>query len=223
LKDEPNPSATVVVIRDAAVGLELLLLRRSPRSDGRPGPWVFPGGKVEEQDTAHPGDEIEVARRTAVRETTEEAGLALPASNLVTISRWITPEMAPKRFDTWFFLGTAHRDDTVRVDGGEICDHRWLSAHDALDAHVADEMKLAPPTFVTVTWLKRYERADEAMSHLGKAPVLTFRPKIFRDAEGACILYPGDAGYDVGDVNRPGPRHRLWSLPNGYRYERDDD
>lgn len=222
MKDEPKPSATVVVIRDAQVGLELLLLQRSPRKDGRPGPWVFPGGKVEPQDTAHPGDEIEIARRTAVRETAEEAGLALPASRLVTISRWITPEMAPKRFDTWFFLGTAHRDEAVRVDGGEICDHRWLSAHDALEAHFADEMKLAPPTFVTVTWLTRYEHTDEAMDALGNAPVLTFRPRIVPGDEGACILYPGDAGYEVGDKDLPGPRHRLWSLPTGYRYERDD-
>jgi hypothetical protein len=34
------------------------------------------------------------------------------------------------------------------------------------------------------------------------------------------MLYPGDAGYEAGDVERPGPRHRLWSLPAGYRYER---
>jgi 8-oxo-dGTP pyrophosphatase MutT (NUDIX family) len=221
MKDEPKPSATVVVIRDAHVGLELLLLQRSPRRDGRPGPWVFPGGKIEPQDTADPGDEIEVARRAAVRETSEEAGLALPASELVTISRWITPEIAPKRFDTWFFLGATSRDETVRVDGAEICDHRWLSARDALDAHFTDEIRLAPPTFVTVTWLERYERTDHALEELGAGPVLVFRPKIIRGEEGACMLYPGDAGYDEGDAELPGPRHRLWSRPEGYRYERD--
>jgi 8-oxo-dGTP pyrophosphatase MutT (NUDIX family) len=223
VKEEPKPSATVVVVRDARVGLELLLLQRSPRRDGRPGPWVFPGGKIEPQDTAHPGDEVDIARRAAVRETAEEAGLALPASELVTISRWITPEIAPRRFDTWFFLGAARPDEAVRVDGSEICDHRWLSARDALDAHFADAMTLAPPTFVTVTWLERYARTDEAIAHLGAGPIVTFRPKILRMDSGACILYPGDAGYDSGDMHQPGPRHRLWSLPpEGYRYERED-
>jgi len=35
------------------------------------------------------------------------------------------------------------------------------------------------------------------------------------------MLYPGDAGYDAQDADRPGPRHRLWALAGGWRYERD--
>jgi len=46
----PRPAATIVVVRDAAVGIEVLLLRRAERGDHNSGAWVFPGGIVEAQD-----------------------------------------------------------------------------------------------------------------------------------------------------------------------------
>jgi len=218
---EPTPSATVVLIRDRANGLELLLLQRSPRRDGAPGPWVFPGGKVEDRDiAAHGADAESHARRAAVRETLEEASLAVPESLLVPISRWITPEIAPRRFDTWFFLGHVDPEARVQVDGAEMCAHRWIAPGAALAAHESSEIRLAPPTFVTVTWLREFSRCEDAIATLGRGPILTFRPRICAVESGACILYPGDAGYDAGQVEHSGPRHRLWSLPEGWRYER---
>ena len=157
-----------------------------------------------------------------MRETEEEAGLEVPAADLVTISRWITPEIAPRRFDTWFFLGTVGPEAAVQVDGSEICEHRWLSARDALAAHFAHELRLAPPTFVTVSWLENYRRSADALAKLAAEPVLTIRPVIRPIPDGACILYPGVAGYADGDIELPGPRHRLWSGADGYRYERRD-
>ncbi len=83
---EPKPSATVVPIRDAGSALELLLLQRSSRRADKPGPWVFPGGKIEEADrTGAALDLLESARLAAVRETHEEASLALDAERLVPI------------------------------------------------------------------------------------------------------------------------------------------
>jgi 8-oxo-dGTP pyrophosphatase MutT (NUDIX family) len=218
---EPKPSATVVLIRDGKSNIEILLLQRNARREGGAGLWVFPGGKIEPRDVAgSPDDPESRARRAAVRETREEAGLEIGGSRLVTISRWITPEIAPRRFDTWFFLGTVGRHEVVRVDGSEMSAHRWLSPKDALEAHRGGEIRLAPPTFVTVTWLADYSRSADAVGALGRGPILTFRPRICPIPDGACILYPGDAGYEAGDVERPGPRHRLWSLASGYRYER---
>ena len=46
----PRPAATLVVVRDAAVGIEVLLLRRAERGDHNSGAWVFPGGIVDESD-----------------------------------------------------------------------------------------------------------------------------------------------------------------------------
>lgn len=49
---EPLPSATIVLMRDGASGLEVLLLRRSPRAGFAPGAYVFPGGRVDAGDAA---------------------------------------------------------------------------------------------------------------------------------------------------------------------------
>lgn len=218
---KPEPSATVVLLRDGVERPDLLLLQRAPRKDGRPGPWVFPGGKVEAHELeAAPDDALEAARRAGVRETAEEAGLPLDPSGLAYISRWITPEISPRRFDTWFFLGVLDRAALVRVDGSEITDHRWLTARAALDAHAAGEISLAPPTFVTVTWIAEYATAGAAHETLGAAESIVFRPRICAIEGGACMLYPGDAGYDGFDPAAPGPRHRVWATPQGYRYER---
>jgi hypothetical protein len=130
--------------------------------------------------------------------------------------------MSPKRFDTWFFLGRVDPREEVVVDGGEICDHRWLRPIQALEAYRAGEIDMAPPQFVTVTWLEAHRVTQDAMRELGREPIMVFHPRICRSPEGACILYPGDAGYEDWEVERPGARHRLWALAKGdWRYERD--
>lgn len=216
----PLPSATVVLLRDAEQDLELLLLQRAGRGD-RPGPWVFPGGKVDPGDVQG-GDPSSLASalRAAVRETREEAGLDLGSVRLQPISRWITPEVAPRRFDAWFFLAGLESDEAVRVDGSEMVAHRWMAPAEALEAHHSGEIRLAPPTFVTVTWLGAYGSTAEALLALPAAEPLVFEPRIRPVEGGAVMLYPGDAGYGDGDLERPGPRHRLISRDGTYRYER---
>lgn len=46
----PRPAATLVVVRDGASGLEVLLSRRAEGSDYASGAWVFPGGIVDARD-----------------------------------------------------------------------------------------------------------------------------------------------------------------------------
>lgn len=218
---EPIPSATVVLLRDGARDIEVLLLQRSPRK-GKPGPWVFPGGRVEPHDVmdSDPGSQGS-ALAAAIRETHEEAGLRIESARLETISRWITPPVAPRRFDTWFFIGTSPIDEPVQVDGDEMSDHCWLSPAEILASFGRRELSLAPPTFVTVSWLEEFARADEAVAQLAARELVTFRPLILRTNEGSLVmLYPGDAGYEAADPHAEGPRHRCHALEHGYSYER---
>jgi 8-oxo-dGTP pyrophosphatase MutT (NUDIX family) len=46
----PRPASTVVLVRRGASGLEVYLLKRSPKSGFFPGNYVFPGGAVDPQD-----------------------------------------------------------------------------------------------------------------------------------------------------------------------------
>ena len=49
----PRPASTLVLLRDAASGLEVLLLKRHALSDVLGGAYVFPGGKVDARDASH--------------------------------------------------------------------------------------------------------------------------------------------------------------------------
>ncbi len=90
----PRDAATVVLVRDAAEGLETYLLRRTPSMAFAAGMYVFPGGCVDPQDHdaaswtgPDPADWAAVLDATpeqaralacaAVRETFEESGVVL--------------------------------------------------------------------------------------------------------------------------------------------------
>ncbi|MBH1978230.1 MAG: NUDIX hydrolase, partial [Comamonadaceae bacterium] len=48
--ETPRDSATVVLLRDAPAGMEVLLLRRHAQASNMAGVYVFPGGKLDEAD-----------------------------------------------------------------------------------------------------------------------------------------------------------------------------
>lgn len=217
-----HPSATVVLIRDIGSGLEVLLVRRNSKLTFHGGAWVFPGGRVDasDHDAARPDDILFAARRAAQRELREEASVEIDAQQLVPMSRWITPEILPKRFDTWFFIAATDVYDVV-VDGGEIHDYRWIAPAAALDRQRSGEFELPPPTFVTLTELSARRSVEDALAAAAANPPPAFAPRICRIDGGACSLYEGDAGYATLDPAAPGRRHRLWLLESGWRYERN--
>src|SRR5262249_2105965 len=165
------------------------------------------------------GDVITAARRAAVREAREEAGVSISEDSLALLSRWVTPEGLPKRFDTWFFVAPAG-GQAVTVDGGEIHAHRWLSARQALVDHRAGPLELPPPTYGTLMQLEPHRGLRDVLAALAQARFEACLPRLHVVSDGACTLYAGDAGYDSGDLDQPGPRHRLWMLESGWRYER---
>jgi 8-oxo-dGTP pyrophosphatase MutT (NUDIX family) len=80
---EAIPAATVIVMRERAGGPpELLMVERARAMKFAGGALVFPGGRIDPGDRAlaalHPGDPDDIAARiAAVRETLEEAGVAV--------------------------------------------------------------------------------------------------------------------------------------------------
>ena len=48
----PVPSATVLLVRDAADGFEVLMMERNAKSVFVPGMYVFPGGAIDDEDHA---------------------------------------------------------------------------------------------------------------------------------------------------------------------------
>lgn len=219
-----RPSATLVLLRDGAADMEVLLLRRGRQLSAFAGAWVFPGGATDPADGSTDGwDAIpETARHTAVRELQEETGIAIQADALVPLSRWIAPVVMPRRFDTWFFLARAP-GDRVRIDQGEIHDHRWVSPRQALEDHRAGHLSLFPPTWVTLHHLSVFPACDAAIAAAGAQPPYHFAPRVVKQGQDTCFLYGGDEAYEHLRIGQPGARHRLWARQDGWQYEHFPD
>jgi 8-oxo-dGTP pyrophosphatase MutT (NUDIX family) len=213
------PAATVVLVRDGRDGLEVLMLHRvSKVAFG--GMWVFPGGRVDDDDR-QPGDgEADAARRAAAREALEECGLAVDPADLVSFSHWVPPPVTPKRFSTHFFLARASEGEVV-VDGGEIHEHEWLAAREVLARRDRGEVDLAPPTWVTLHDLAEHTTVEAALLAAARRdPLPHYETRWVTVEGGAVAMWDGDGGYSTSDPDRPGGRHRLWMLEEGWRLER---
>jgi 8-oxo-dGTP pyrophosphatase MutT (NUDIX family) len=226
---EPVPivaAATVVLLRDTPTGLETLMLRRDSRLAFAGGMWVFPGGRIDPGDfpsgDASDDDTLAAAgRNAAVREAAEEAGLVVEPDSLVPFAHWTPPPEAPKRFSTQFFLAPAPTG-RVTIDDGEIRDHMWVSPAEALRKRDALEIELAPPTWVSLHTLAQHATVSAALAAARASTPEHFTTKAAFTDEGVVVLWHGDAGYEDGDATREGPRHRLWMIDTGWRYERTD-
>ena len=120
---KPKNAASVMLIRPGNLGLEILFLRRNPELAFQGDHWVFPGGRIDPDDTdaERPHDESATAQRAAVREASEEAGVSVPLNSLVYAIHWTTPVTSPIRFSTSFFIAPAPLED-ITIDGNDIRD-----------------------------------------------------------------------------------------------------
>lgn len=217
-----RPAATVVLLRETAAGIETLLLRRHAALQFAAGMWVFPGGRVDDGDArAAGGDPVAAAKNAAVRETREETGLDISACELSWFAHWTTPEGEPKRYATWFFIAPIGAHDDVNIDGGEIAEHRWLTAAQAIAAHRAGALNMMPPTFAVLHEISAYASIADIIAMYRARPMLEIHPRRIETAAGRVTLYPGDAGYERNDAGIPGVRHRMLQLEDGLHYLRD--
>jgi 8-oxo-dGTP pyrophosphatase MutT (NUDIX family) len=218
----PRPAASVVLLRDTPGGPEILYVRRSADLKFMGGYWVFPGGRIDPGDHRPGGeaDELAAARQAAAREAFEEAGVAVDPAALHPVCQWTTPATSPIRFATWFFAAAAD-PDSVRVDGVEIQDHRWWRPPDALQAHRDQRIQFANPTFALSTRLSGHATVAEALAAVDAWPRESLLGRLHPTDGGRVALYAEDCGYETGDLDCSGPRHRIWMLDGGWRYERD--
>jgi 8-oxo-dGTP pyrophosphatase MutT (NUDIX family) len=199
------------------------MLRRNSRLEFVGGMWVFPGGRVDPEDREGlaADDVLGAARRAAVREAHEEAGLEIELSSLVTLSRWTPPSNVglAKRFETWFFVAPAPRG-AIRIDHGEIHDHAWMAPAEALQRRDAGEIEMAPPTWVTLHALSEHRDVDRVLAAISDRDPELFATQIAKSGHGPISMWHGDAGYETADPETPGPRHRLCMRDDGWVYER---
>ncbi len=92
---------------------------------------------------------------------------------------------------------------------------------EALRRQGAQEIELAPPTYVTLSELSAFESVETAFSAIRDRKLERVATQIGVSEVGPVAIWHGDAGYADGDPTVSGPLHRLTMKKGGpWRYER---
>lgn len=186
----PIQASTVVLLRERGPGeeVEVFLVRRHRKSSFMSDAFVFPGGRIDDDDTS--------PELGALRELFEEAGVLLARgrpladderiewrrrlnsgearfSELIATgvepdlarlhywARWVTPSVEPKRFDVRFYVAECPSDQTPSFDRKETTEERWITPSAALATHArgdGSDLKLPPPQVRTLFELAPHAR-----------------------------------------------------------------
>jgi 8-oxo-dGTP pyrophosphatase MutT (NUDIX family) len=122
--------------------------------------------RLDDPDTAERFSEHRRAVTTGERSLSDVCaaeGLRLAADGMHYVSRWITPEGAPRRFDTRFFVGVAPERQTPLHDATETIAHEWVRPAEVLERHRQRSVDLMTPTQHSLQWLDGHGTVDDVL------------------------------------------------------------
>ncbi len=90
-------------------------------------------------------------------------GLTLATDRLAYFSRWVTPAIRAKRWDTRFFFAIAPTEQESAHDEIELVEQLWLTPADAIAR--SESLKLLNPTRYTLETLSGFATTAEMMAH----------------------------------------------------------
>jgi 8-oxo-dGTP pyrophosphatase MutT (NUDIX family) len=190
----PRLAASVVLCRDGASGLETYLLHRHARMAFAASMVVFPGGGVDPVDR-FAGDPLPAC---GIRETREETGVDLDATQLVPWAHWVTPVVQPIRYDTFFYLAALPAGQTAADLSTETDRAAWTTPVAAVAAHEAGELAMMPPTLSILLELAGLTRVTDALERARYRVIETVLPEVVRDTDGWVYRYPRPRGGTAG-------------------------
>jgi 8-oxo-dGTP pyrophosphatase MutT (NUDIX family) len=193
----------VAVLRETFEEAGLLLAERQD------GPALLAGDPEEESRF--------IAERAAVNAGTRrfldlcrDEHLRLMVGDVHYFAHWITPQGAPRRFDTRFFVAAAPPGQKAAHDAGETIAEEWISPRAALAGHREGTFEMIFPTIRNLQAISRFGTSDELLAAAAAASdsVPTIEPRVVADGNGVRIVLPGDDGYESAPVpdgtNQPG-------------------
>jgi 8-oxo-dGTP pyrophosphatase MutT (NUDIX family) len=204
---QPRLAASVLLLRDSPAGLQTWLLRRVPKMAFAPGMSVFPGGGVDPADSVGvssgleagiaerfgvPDEQAGVLLRAAVRELAEETGLELPPASLQPWARWVTPEVEPRRYDTFFFVAGLDTSWQPAAVTGEASHADWILVSQALDEYRQGERPMLPPTVQNLMDVASFVSLDELLAAVPARPIRPIMPVLRELADGTRVADLGD-------------------------------
>ncbi|HEY0271193.1 MAG TPA: NUDIX hydrolase [Sphingomonas sp.] len=121
----------------------------------------------------------------------------LRLQDLAHFAHWITPEMAPRRFDTHFFLCRAPEGVEAVCDGRETVALEWVAPGALLARPAAEAGSIPFPTRLNLMRLAESGDVERALAAARARPRFTVRPRPVRRDGKLVITIPVEAGYGV--------------------------
>ena len=133
-------------------------------------------------------------------------GLGVAVDAIRYFGRWVTPEGAPKRFDTRFFVAPVPASQTLEHEPVESLSGQWVRPADALGRHAEGHWDLILPTQRSLELIGRFDRVADLIAAVdavqsggdGDAAVVT------SDSGGWRVRLPGDVVEEVAVVGGAG-------------------
>jgi 8-oxo-dGTP pyrophosphatase MutT (NUDIX family) len=111
--------------------------------------------------------------------------LVLDAGDVHLFSHWLTPEGAPRRYDTWFLVAPAPEAQEGSHDDGELVHSEWVRPADAIARHERGDIELIFPTYRTLRVLEAFATSTALLDAVRAANVdPTQPPLVVADASG---------------------------------------
>lgn len=139
------------------------------------------------------------AGRLSFAEVCEQADLTLHAGEMHAFSHWVTPQGAPRRYDTRFFVAQAPEGQVPSPDLTETVAHLWIRPEEALARNEAGGFELIFPTLRSLVALSGFATAAEVLAAAraaepdGATHAGPGRIAWVADHDGWRIPLPGDA------------------------------
>ncbi len=126
-----------------------------------------------------------------------EEGLELATDLLVPFSRWLTPPVPAKRFDTHFFVAKVPVDYRLLHCGRETVDSVWSSPQQLLADAETGRWDIVFPTRANLSRLGTFADTAELLRVSAEQRLDPVTPNMERREDGTLLSIPADAGFPI--------------------------
>lgn len=145
----------------------------------------------------------------------------LTVSALSRWSRWITPELMQRRFDTRFFLASIPSGQICRPDSRETTLGLWISPEQGLAGNLDGKIPLSPPTLITLHELLKYSNMSDLITEANQRTWGdSLLPRLVPFDKGAVIVEPWDPMYRQKEIKINYDQLPMSLLPVGKPFSR---
>jgi 8-oxo-dGTP pyrophosphatase MutT (NUDIX family) len=189
--DVARMALRVCAIRETFEEAGLLLARRAGSSR------LLTGAEVK---TVLAALHAKLGRIPDFTELVIQGELELATDLLVPFAHWITPEIRPRRYDTYFFLAPAPDQQEALHDGHEAVASVWVSPTQAAADGAAKRVKMIFATRFNLEKLARSATRDAAFAAARVDTIVTVCPVYRETPDGLMWCIPIEAGYGIAET-----------------------